>query len=427
MQDISDHRHLRLISGVLISILVPVTGIFSYVSANEGALARPALVKIAQEAPPPPPDAPQPPPPPPIDAQQPFQENQPPADQNQGQPGQFNQGGNGQNMGPDSNFDEMQKKNDEMQKKQQAKQFAQTKRGMTQTGKQLAKIKASFAKVTAKGIAIPAECTDALTTAQATVDSVLAAADFEAVGEIDFSDLNDAMQTINDCQPKVQMLARMPQMLKQVDSQIKKIERTWTTAKKGAPVDAADAIADGDAAIAAIHDGRAKIGDLVKQGNIEDLGDALDENVFSKFDDVSAIINRIMAAKNAKRFIAGIPALFKNADKAIAKLKKAGEDTSEAEAALAKAKELYAAVKGLKPGSEEYSSAVDDLAQAGQDFAEASGTTDGQSLMGAPSQSMGVMPNLQMPTVQGMNFGGNNGGNNMGGPGPNMGGPGMAQ
>jgi len=440
--------------GAAIAILVPTAGIFSYASAQETSLATYG-VKMAQEAPlmpqlPPVPQMPQdyagdqgqyiapggmpgqmPAGQPGDDhgqpgPNQPYQGYMP----QQGQPGQGFPGGQGQNMGPgnggpgmgqgngdqnmgpDQMSDEQQQKNDEKRNKQEAKQLAQIKKGMKQAAKQIARVKAAFAKVTAKGIAIPSDCTDAITTAQGVVDSVQNAADFEAMQDIDMNELGDAMSTLNECQPKVQMLARLPQMLKQIDTQIKKIERTWTTAKKGAPADAADAVADGDAAIAAIREGRAKVEDLAKQGQIDDFGDALDENVFSKFDDISAIVSRINAAKNAKRFLASVPVMLKTANKTIAKLKKAGEDTTEAEVALATVKDLYATVKGLKAGTEEYAAAVEDLAQAGQDFAEVAGATDGQTMMGAPIQgSASGMPTLQMPNLQGMNFGG---GMNMG-------------
>jgi hypothetical protein len=399
MNEILDKRYLRLAISAVTTILVGAAGIFSFASAKEVSLVNYGA-RVAQEAPQETPTVSEPVPMP--DGSSETQNTAPSMPGANGEPRVDSTGP--QNMmpqGPAQGFsgEDMEQKGEEMRKQQEAKALERMKKGMKRTVKEIAKLKAYYEKVQAKGVTVPSECSEAVTKLQATVDTVMNAETLEAAEAADMSEMSDIMETVNSCRQRIEMLSRLPQILKKVDRQVKQLETRWNSAKKGAPADASDAIADGDAIFAKIKEGRAKVEEVAKDGDLEAISDALEEGVFARFDDVGAVMNRLMAAKNAKKFLAQVSRDFKAAEKTIAALKKGGQDTAQLEGILARAKDLFAQLKGMKSGSEEWMDGVEKLAETEQEFAEAAGSTeDANALFKAPGKSpFGVMPSLQMP------------------------------
>lgn len=329
-------------------------------------------------------------------------QGQPGSEGYQGQPGMSGPP-QGMQQGPSQeDMEKMQAEQEAKRAEMEKKQLAQMKKGMLRAASELKRMKTFFDKFTAKGIAVPADCSDALTKAQAAFDAIQAAETMEAAQDAGIEEVGDHFQTLQECRQKLEMLSRIPGMLKKIDREIARVERDWNRTKKNAPEAAAEAVTDGDAALASIKDTRVKVDVLVKEGNVEDMQELVEDGIFGKFDDIRAAMERIQAAKNAKRFIAEYQRRTRDAERTVARLKKLGEDTSKLEGIIAAIKQKYEEVKGLKTGSEEWLDAVMELAEIGQDFAEAAGGTEdvGASLQKGPG-SFGPIPQVRLP--QGFN------------------------
>lgn len=290
----------------------------------------------------------------------------------QGQPS----GSQGQPNGQEGPSEEDVQKEEARRKEQEAKNVERMKKSMQRMKKEVANVKKKFEKQASKGVGIPEQCTEAIGKAETIFVAVDGATTMEELEDAGTDELKEHFDTLNDCNHTVDRLAQIPKILKRVDRDIKNLERNWNRAKKGAPSDAGEAVADGDTALRNIKNARARLNDIAKLGDLDEFETVLEDDVMGKFDDVNAASRRLEAAKNAKRFMSQFTGHIKKAEAMIAKMKKQKKDTGEMEDVLSEMKEQYATAKQLKPGTEEYEDAVDALAELGQDFAAAAGAED---------------------------------------------------
>lgn len=267
-------------------------------------------------------------------------------------------------------FEQEQATQEARQKEQEKRMFEQMKKSIKQAIRGLENMKKMFDRWSSKGIALPTECKETLQNAQSLVDTILRAESHEALGDADPEDLRDHMETLHECEQKGQLLARVPQVLKRVDREIKNVEKMWARAKKGAAETSSEVVSTGDTTLDMIKQARAKLGESVKAGEVEDLEDIIEDEIFGRFDDIRSDIHRLEAIRNAKKYLSEYNRQIKMARDYIKKLKRASEDTSKLEEILAQAEQQHAVIKTLKPGTEEFQEAVDKLAELGQDFAE---------------------------------------------------------
>lgn len=305
----------------------------------------------------------------------------------------------GEGQGPSE--EEMKKREEEMEKRrteEEARRLKDMKRNMKRAATEIKRMESFFARNEKKKVLIPQECKDALAKAKATIDAIQNAQTFEELEEADPDEMRDSFEQLNDCRQTVERLSRLPRLLTQVNRQITTVERNWNRMKKGAPEDAADAVAEGDALLKDLKAARDQVKALADKGEMEEVEMLLEDSVYAKFDDIQAAMRRIEAAKNAKRFVSTFNQHLRDAQRMIAKLKKLKKDTAPLEELLAKAKEQYAHIKALKVGTPEYEDAVDELASIGQEFANASGASeDVDALIGPPSAPSASTPLLTIP------------------------------
>ena len=291
---------------------------------------------------------------------------------------------------------EQEKRQEAEQKKQEERQLQMMKKGMEQAARGITQMKKYFDKLVAKGVTLPSDCSDALAKIQETIDTVKNATTFEEAQNADTDSMRDQFDTLNQCRQKVEMLAQLPRIFKQIDKEIKNIEREWTRAKRGTGSELQEVASEGDGIPQAIKDTRAKVVELAKNGDFEDIQSAIEDDVRGKFDDLRSVIDRMSAARNAKKFVAESTRRLRDAERTITVLKKQGDDTSELEALLAEAKQLATEIKGLKPGSNEFNDAVSKLADLGQQFAQSAGGQHQNDLF----QNSGGNPNNAPPTLE---------------------------
>ena len=129
---------------------------------------------------------------------------------------------------------------------------------------------------------VPASCSEALAEAKSVIAAVQAAETMEAMQDADAESLNDHFETLNECKQRLDQLARLPQMLKRFDNQIRQTERQWNRLKKGAPESAQDAVALGDKILADIKTARASLNEKIKTGEVEDFESVLEDEIIGK-------------------------------------------------------------------------------------------------------------------------------------------------
>lgn len=282
----------------------------------------------------------------------------------------------GQDMSPEQQ--EAREKQDEARQQaeearrgeQQKRMLEQMKRGMQQTSKVLASFKKMFDKWKAKNIVLPDVCLETYTEAKKLTDTVLNAESAEVLEDLSPEDMQDYMQTLQECRQTGERLVRLPQLLKRVDAEIKSLEKAWARAKKSAPEAAQDSVKEGDTVLTAIKEARVKVGDVIKSGEIDEIEVLIEDEIYGKLDDVRSHIQSLEAARNARKYMLEYVKQMRVARSYIERLRKLGKDVSELERILTAAQQKYEEIKALKPGSEAYQEAVEELAEIGSQFAE---------------------------------------------------------
>ncbi|MFA6429962.1 MAG: hypothetical protein WCV84_05720 [Patescibacteria group bacterium] len=275
---------------------------------------------------------------------------------------------------------EEQEKRQEEQEKRQAEQekrdVANRKREIASINKHLTTLKKALAKFVAKGAIKPTECAEAETSSAAILAAADKATTRDELDDAGMEDLQDHFQTLEDCRRTMERLAQLPRILKQVNTEITKVEREWTRAIKNAPENAADAVRDGSDTLAQVKTSRDAIQTLAKEGKLDDIEIILEDDIYGRLDDIRSSIQRVSAAKNATQFVRTYATIIREAERTIKKLKAQKEDTTRLEEILAESKAKFAAIKAMKSGSEEYLDAVQELAELGQEFADEMGGTE---------------------------------------------------
>ena len=281
-----------------------------------------------------------------------------------------------------------QKEMESRRKEMEQKQLEQMKRGSKQMENHITRTRQYFEKQASKGVTIPVECTAALETIQKVIATLKAATNLEDIQNAGMEDMQEQFQTLNECRMRIEMLARIPQIFKQVDRSIAQMERRWMSAKRRAPADAADVVSEGDLILQNIKEARKNISTHVTDQ--EELRDALDEGIFSHFEDLGSVMQRLEAARNAKKFLSVAPRMLRDMEKKLLTMKKEGRDIAQAETILKDIRAKVEMAKGLKPGTEEFKTAVEEIAMLGQSFAEAAGVQEESA-----SKFFGPMPESQ--------------------------------
>lgn len=171
------------------------------------------------------------------------------------------------------------------------------------------------------------------------------------------------MQTM---MPKLEMLARMPQMIKKADKEIVKLEKAYKTMSAKATrakVDVTSVLQEWQTAIDEMKAdlAAAKTGEF---GEDDDPMQSLSDNVFDRMEETWRYNQTIDMVLNIKRNLKQVATAIKRYEKTIPKLEKKKEDMTEAKSLLADMKAKYdelnnLAASGVDP--DEMEVALDDM------------------------------------------------------------------
>lgn len=269
----------------------------------------------------------------------------------QGGQGMMGPGGQGGQFGPsEEDMQKMDKQREEQEKKMRMKGLQQAQKGMKNFLKSLKMTQTKMANMEKKGTVIPADLKGKIETAIATLESIINAKEWsEEIEEkmMSMQEIGDGMQ---DIMPRLEMLSRLPQMVKKAQSEIKRLEKSYASAVKKtarAKVDVSSILGQWQAAIEELKSNLAAAasGQLGEEG--EDPMQAIGEGVFENLENAWRYDQIIRMVLDVKRNLRNVEAMLKKYEKQIARLEKKGEDMSEARELLALMKEGYAEVKDI--------------------------------------------------------------------------------
>ncbi|HBX16470.1 MAG TPA: hypothetical protein DEF57_04250 [Candidatus Magasanikbacteria bacterium] len=279
-----------------------------------------------------------------------------------GQQGQFGgpQGGQqgmmgsdgqqGGQFGPsDEDMEKMEKMREAQEKKMRMKGLQQAKKGMTQFLRSLKNVQVKIAKFEKQGIPVSADIKSKIDEAVATIETIINAT--EMTDEIQekmesMQEMGDVMQNI---MPKLEMMSRLPQMIKKAQTEIKRLEKAYAGAAKKATrakVDVSSVLGNWQAAIDELKNNLA----AAASGQFEEGEDpmqAIGEGVFENLENAWKYDQIIRMALDVKRNLRNVESMLKKYEKAIVKMEKKGEDMTEVKEVLAMMKEKYIEVKDI--------------------------------------------------------------------------------
>jgi len=283
-------------------------------------------------------------------------------------------------------------------------------------------------KLAKQNVAVPAAVSESLEKVKAAITDIKA-------GKMENAEnIFDLMRDLDENRGQLEMLARWPQTVKEMDNQVKNLERKLKRSKlivdrlnkKG--IDLSAVYSQFESAVAKIKETRdaakAKI-----QESAEDAFDMVQNDFFGQMDDVMENQRTIMIMSNFGRFQSDFARETNKAAQQIKTLKRQKIDTIELEDLLAQAKTKGAEVKGLfnvKPlDVDAVIEALGEVENLKQEFdnkmAELTGAEDQMPWEKGPQQfkRMEVSPNLDkwIPR-QSQNGQGNGGSGGQGNSGP---------
>lgn len=260
------------------------------------------------------------------------------------------QGGQGMMGGPsDEQMEKMEKQREEQEKKMRAKGLQQAKKGMANFLKSLKMTQTKIAKMEKQGIVVPADLKGKIEEAIAALETIINAKEWsEEIEEkmMSMQEIGDGMQEI---MPRLEMLSRLPQMVKKAQSEIKRLEKAYASAVKKATrakVDVSSILGQWQAAIEELKSNLA----AAASGQFEEGEDpmqAIGEGVFENLENAWRFDQIIRMVLDVKRNLRNVESMLKKYETNIARLEKKGQDMSEAKELLATMKEAYAVVKDM--------------------------------------------------------------------------------
>ncbi|MEK9183242.1 MAG: hypothetical protein AAB849_01925 [Patescibacteria group bacterium] len=268
----------------------------------------------------------------------------------EGMMGPNGQGGQGGQFGPsDEEMEKMEKMRDAQEQKMRMKGLNQAKKGMTKFLKSLKMTQTKIIKMEKQGIVVPADLKSKIETAIATLESIINAKEWsEEIEEkmMSMQEIGDGMQ---DIMPRLEMLSRLPKMVKKAQSEIKRLEKSYASAVKKAArakVDVSSILGQWQAAIEELKTNLA----AAASGQFEEGEDpmqAIGEGVFENLESAWRFDQIIRMVLDVKRNLRNVGSMLKKYEKNIVRLEKKGQDMTEAKEVLGMMKEKFIEVKDI--------------------------------------------------------------------------------
>ncbi len=275
-----------------------------------------------------------------------------------------------------SNMSELQQ--DEQNSREQTQRLKGMQQGVKNMERGLSMFEKQVAKLTKQGISAPSDVSENLAQAKKLIEAVKTAKTIDEIQSSGADDIGDIMQQLNDSRGQLEMLSRWPQTQKQIDKEIKNLDRALSRDKSivaklnSQGVDLNDNLQKISDAVNQLKTTREQAITSIKAGSPEDAFDTLENDFFGKMDDIREMQNVFETLGNLKNFNTSFKREMTNAKRQITSLEKQGQDITELknllEQANQKGNELLNLLKNRPIDNEMVASTLDELSSLRQDF-----------------------------------------------------------
>jgi len=254
------------------------------------------------------------------------------------------------------------------------------KRGIKSMESGLKAFENQIARLVKQKVVIPAETTDNLNKVKTIIAAVKTAKTIEEMEAAGVEDLQEVMQNLDESRGQLEMLARWPQTLKQMDKQLTmlntQLKKNKTIvdrlAKQG--IDLAANYANFAEAVKNLKAARDGAVEKMKNNDSQAAFDAVQDDFFGQMDDVMQDVNVIQAMANLGRFNSDFKRMISQGQSQIRKLKAKKIDSAEAAVILNDinnlGKEIVALIKTKPVDAEAITSALEEMQILNQDFGD---------------------------------------------------------
>lgn len=252
------------------------------------------------------------------------------------------------------------------------------KRGMRDMMRGLKAFESQVARLAKQKIIIPADVTETLGQLKSKIDAVNSAKTWEEAESAGVEDMWELMQTLEEKRQDLEMLARWPQTLKQMDKELKNLARQLKKdktivsrlAKQG--IDLTGTYESFNAAIEKLKTVRTDADAKMKAGDSEGAFDLVENDFFGQMEDVWQYDRVIQNMSNLGQFKSNFKRQTAQAESMIKKLARMKKDVSEVKELLAQLKEkgneILAMLKEKNIDEDAIVSAFEELENIGQEF-----------------------------------------------------------
>lgn len=214
-------------------------------------------------------------------------------------------------------------------------------KGLTQNLKTFEK---QIAKLSKKQITIPAETAETISKIKALIDTINQAKTWQEAEEAGVEDIQDLMMTLNESRQQLEMLARWPQTLKQMDRELKNLQTQLIRAKsivtklQKKDIDVTAIYEQFNAAIDKLKAVREEAAVKIAAGESQNAFDLVENDFFGQTEDVWQNQRIIETMNNLGQFVSNYKRDLAQAQQMIKKMERNKIDMSEAKELLAQAK-----------------------------------------------------------------------------------------
>ncbi len=271
---------------------------------------------------------------------------------------------------------------------QNAQRMDNMKRGVKGMESGLKAFESQIAKLVKQKIVIPTEVTDNLNKVKTIISAIKNAKTMDEMEAAGAEDLQEAMQNLDESRGQLEMLARWPQTLKQLNRELTRLTAELKKAKatveklKKKEIDLSDTYAQFEAAVAKLKTVKAEAERNIKAGGSADVFNTIQEDFFGQMEETMQYQNVIMTMSNLGRFASDFKKGIAQAQSQIRKLKAKKLESGEAEVMLNdlnnKGKEILVMLKAKPIVEDDITLALEEMEGLGQEFGDKISELTGQ-------------------------------------------------
>jgi len=280
-------------------------------------------------------------------------------------------------------FDEMHEKMQDMEEFRQdfmekELRMRDIKRNLRNTEQSLKMFERQLTQLEKQKTAIPSEVKETLNKVKTILGAVKAAKSWEEMEAAGIEDLQDLMQTLDENRQSLEMLARWPQTLKQMDRELKRLTSELKRAKLivdrllKKEIDLSSVYAEFETAVNKLKSVKDGAVAKMQAGEGEEAFDLVQNDFFGQMEDVWQSHKIIMTMSNLGRFASDFKRGIADGQRMLKQLKRQKIDTTELEALLdqvkTKGEEILALLKTPPIDEEAIMAGLQEMENLRQEF-----------------------------------------------------------